>query len=261
MHSIVEGDGEAVLFVHGTPSWSFEFRDLVSALRATHRCIAPDLLGFGLSERPRDFSYSPEAHAVTLAAFVDNLGLDRCTLVAHDFGGPISLPLALAGRVSRLVLINTWMWPLEDPALRRQAQMMSGSLGRWLYSYANVSLRVLMPFAYAARTALTPRIHAQYLQPSATRSDRALVLHPLAKALLGSSDYYADLWRRRDSLRDVPTLLLWGTRDPAFGAPFLSRWQSVLPDAAVHPIPAGHWPHEERPAEAARAIKEFFGAR
>jgi haloalkane dehalogenase len=260
MHGIDDGQGSPVLFVHGTPSWSFEFRHLVGALRATHRCIAPDLLGFGLSERPRDFGYSPEAHAGALREFVEDIGLDRFTLVAHDFGGPISLPLALAGRVSRLVLINTWMWPLDDPALQRQAKMMSGPVGKWLYTYANISLRVLMPFAYATRSTLTPQIHAQYLQPFTNRADRALVLHPLAKALLGSSQYYAQQWRQRENLRHLPTLLLWGERDLAFGAPFLARWQSALPDAAVRSIPAGHWPHEEQPDEAVRAIKEFFNA-
>jgi haloalkane dehalogenase len=260
MHGVDDGQGSPVLFVHGTPSWSYEFRHLINALRGTHRCIAPDLLGFGLSERPREFAYTPEAHAEALREFVDNIGLERFALVAHDFGGPISLPLALAGRVTRLVLLNTWMWPLEDRALQRQANMMSGAVGRWLYAYANISLRVLTPFAYANRSALTPRIHAQYLEPFRSPADRARVLHPLAKALLGSSQYYAELWRQRENLRQVPTLLLWGARDPAFGAAFLSRWQSVLPDAAVRVIPAGHWPHEEQPAEAARAVQEFFDA-
>lgn len=258
MHCVDDGAGSPVLFVHGTPSWSFEFRHLIGALRATHRCIAPDLLGFGLSERPRDFAYSPEAHAGALHEFVDTIGLDRFTLVAHDFGGPISLPLALEGRVTRLVLINTWMWPFEDPALQRQAKMMSGSIGRWLYTYANISLRVLMPFAYAKRSALTPRNQAQYLRPFASRADRTLVLHRLAKALLGSSEYYAELWRQRDALRQIPTLLLWGARDPAFGEPFLLRWRRALPAAAVHSTSAGHWPHEEQPEEAVRAIEEFL---
>src|SRR5262249_58873549 len=89
-----EGAGNAVLFVHGTPTWSFEFRHLITALAPTYRCIAPDHLGFGLSDRPPGVDYSPKAHAERLAAFVDDLRLDRFTLVVHDYGGPIGLPPA-----------------------------------------------------------------------------------------------------------------------------------------------------------------------
>jgi pimeloyl-ACP methyl ester carboxylesterase len=112
LHYIDEGGGEPVLFVHGTPTWSFEWRHVVRALAPRWRCIAPDHLGFGLSDRPRDFPYTPEAHAANLAHFVDALGLQRFTLVVHDYGGPIALSLALGRpeRVRRLVLINTWMW-------------------------------------------------------------------------------------------------------------------------------------------------------
>src|SRR5262245_1933815 len=116
LHYIDEGAGPPILFVHGTPTWSFEFRHLIAGLRATHRCVAVDHLGFGLSERPPDAAYTPEAHAERLRAFVDALGLERFTLVVHDFGGPIGLPLALdgSGRVERLVVLNSWMWSFAD---------------------------------------------------------------------------------------------------------------------------------------------------
>src|SRR5688572_2182527 len=93
-----EGAGPAVLFAHGTPTWSFEWRHLVRALAPTHRCIAPDHLGFGLSARPDGADYSPEAHARRFAAFADALDLRDVTLVVHDYGGPIALPWALANR-------------------------------------------------------------------------------------------------------------------------------------------------------------------
>ena len=106
MHYVDEGAGDVVLFVHGTPTWSFEYRHLIKAFRASHRCIAPDHLGFGLSERPANFPYTPEAHATALEEFAGKLGLDRFTLVVHDFGGPVGLPLCLRhpDRVVRLVL-------------------------------------------------------------------------------------------------------------------------------------------------------------
>ena len=82
-------------------------RHLISALSPHLRCIAPDLVGFGLSSRPSTFAYTPEAHAGALAEFVDRLNLERVSLVVHDFGGPIGLPLCLDGtsRVVRLVIM------------------------------------------------------------------------------------------------------------------------------------------------------------
>ena len=88
VHYIDEGQGDVLLFVHGTPTWSFEWRHVIRALSRTHRCVAIDNLGFGLSDRPRDFDYSPESHARVLRAFVERLGLGDITLVVHDFGGP-----------------------------------------------------------------------------------------------------------------------------------------------------------------------------
>src|SRR5687767_7557339 len=107
MHYVDEGSGPPILFVHGTPTNSYEYRHLIAALSKRYRCIAPDHLGFGESSRPRAFAYTPEAHANVLAEFVEKLNLADLTLVVHDFGGPIGLPLALAPnrRITRLVLM------------------------------------------------------------------------------------------------------------------------------------------------------------
>jgi haloalkane dehalogenase len=263
MHYVDEGRGETILFVHGTPSWSFEWRHLVRALSATHRCVAPDLLGFGLSDRPRDFAYTPEAHAAALAELVERLGLRDVTLVVHDYGGPIGLPLALDGsrRVRRIVLLNTWMWSFAgDADMERKARIAGGALGRFLYRQLNFSLRVLMPSAYGDRRKLTPAIHAQYLAPFADKWSRGAVLWPLAHAILGSSAYYDELWARRERLRTLPALVVWGMRDRAFRPHLLERWQRALPDARLVELDAGHWPHEEAPEETARAIRDFLGA-
>ncbi len=261
LHYVDEGRGDPVLFSHGTPTWSFEWRHLIRALSATHRCIAPDHLGFGLSDRPREAPYTPEAHAERLAQFVDALGLDSFTLVVHDYGGPIALPLALDDRrrVRRLVVVNTWMWRLDDdPDMRRAGRIAGGALGRFLYRWLNLSLRVIVPSAYADRRKLTREIHAQYLAPFSDRWARGAVLWPLAHALLGSTAYYDSLWQRRGRLRDVPTLVVWGTRDPAFKPHQLARWRTVVPHARVLELPVGHWPHEEAPDAVTAAVREFL---
>jgi haloalkane dehalogenase len=233
----------------------------VGALSSRHRCIAPDLLGFGLSDRPRDAAYTPEAHAQRLAAFVDALGLERFTLVVHDFGGPIGLPLALAGRVDRLVVFNSWMWRFDDPVMVRRASMIRGWLGRWMYRRLNASLRLVMPSAYGDRKRLTREIHAQYLAPFPDADSRERVLFALARALLDSGDHYADLWSRRDALADVPALVVWGLADSAFPPPYLERWREALPHADVVALDGiGHWPHEEAPDAAIAALERFLAA-
>jgi haloalkane dehalogenase len=164
--------------------------------------------------------------------------------------------------VRRLVLLNTWMWSFDDdPDMRRKGRMAGGAFGRFLYRRFNFSLRVLLPHAYGDRRKLTPAIHKQYLAPFPDAASRGRVLWPLARALLGSGAHFDSLWRRRAALGDVPTLILWGMRDPAFQPHLLARWRAALPGARVVELAeAGHWPHEESPGEVARHLAAFLAA-
>jgi haloalkane dehalogenase len=124
----------------------------------------------------------------------------------------------------------------------------------------NASLRIIMPSAYGDRRKLTPEIHRQYLSVFADRESRVLVLHALAKALLGSHALYDSLWKDAERLRRFPSLIVWGLKDTAFPPAQLDRWRTLLPDARVEVLPdAGHWPHEEDPARVIRAIETFLG--
>jgi haloalkane dehalogenase len=261
LHYIDEGSGPAILFVHGTPTWSFEWRHLVAGLRATHRCVAVDHLGFGLSERPAAAAYTPEAHAGRLGEFVEKLGLARFTLVVHDFGGPIGLPLALdgAGRVERLVVLNSWMWSFSDDAeMTKRAKMVAGGFGKFLYRRLNASLRLITPSAYGDRRKLTRAIHAQYLAPFPDADSRERVLYALALALTRSAPHYDALWQRRGALATLPSLVVWGLKDTAFRPHQLAKWREALPHAKIVDLAnAGHWPHEEGPEAVLAALREL----
>jgi haloalkane dehalogenase len=264
MHYVDEGTGDPILFVHGTPTWSFEWRHLIRALAPSHRCIAPDHLGFGLSERPRGAPYTPVWHAANFAEFVERLNAGPLTLVVHDYGGPIGLPLAL-GRpelVQRIVVINSWMWSFAgDRDMESKGRIAGSTLGRFLYRWANLSLRVIMPSAYGDRRKLTPEIHRQYLDRFPDRWSRGAVLWPLARALLGSSAFYDSLWRERAKLASRPALIVWGMKDSAFRPHQLARWKEALPAAHVVELPdAGHWPHEEAPDQVIAALRAFVDA-
>ena len=262
MHYVDEGSGEPILFVHGTPTWSFEWRHLIRALAPTHRTIAPDHIGFGLSDRPRNFAYTPEAHAENLIEFVERLAPAPFTLVVHDYGGPIGLDLCLRRPelVRRLVLFNTWMWSLEgDRDMERAGRIAGSGLGRFLYRWANLSLRVITPSAYGDRRKLTPEVHRQYLDRFPDRWSREVVLWSLARALLGSSVHYDSLWRQRDKLAGRPALIVWGMKDPAFRPHQLARWREALPAARVVEMDgAGHWPHEEEPERVIAELRAFL---
>lgn len=245
-----EGRGPTVVFVHGTPSWSFEWRNVILALSKTHRCVAPDHLGFGLSEKPGPGApLTPEDHARRLVLLFTELDLRDVTLVVHDFGGPIGLKVALdmPERVARLVVINSFLWPNgDDPTVARLDRVIRSFVGRFLYRWLNVSPRVLLPAAFGDKRKLTPAIHAQYLGPFGARRDREGP-YAMARALVGADAFYALLWDRRAELAAKPMTIVWGEKDPAFGPQHLARWKDAFPGAEIVTVPdAGHFVAEER---------------
>jgi len=263
LHFIRQGRGSPVLLVHGTPTWSYEWRHVIPAVAATHEVTAFDHLGFGLSDRPDGSDYSPEGHARRFGEVMDALfPKGPVSLVLHDFGGPIALDWVLdhPDRVVSLILVNTWMWPFSDDArMRRGAALAGSAFSRFLYRRANASLRLIMPSAYGDRARLTPEIHAQYLAPFPDPDSRERVLFALARSLRGSEPFFGSLWDRRERLSGMPVTILWGMKDSALTTATLDRWRVAAPDAQVIPFDdAGHWPHEEVPAEFCRALGQVL---
>ena len=260
MHYVDEGAGAPIVLVHGTPTWSFMYRHLITRLARSHRVIAVDHLGFGLSAKPANAPYEPKDHARRLHALLDELQLTGLTLVVHDFGGPIGLAAALArpDRVERLVLFNTWLWSVErDPRIASGAKMAASWFGRLLYRHLNFPVKVLMPKAVGSRRVLTATIHRHYAGPLGTPDER-MSAWACARALLGASEWYEELWAQRERLRGKPMLLLWGMKDPTFGPAYLERWRGEFPHAEVHPIPScGHFVPEEAPDEVGPLLERF----
>lgn len=260
MSYLDEGPREGVptvLFVHGTPSWSWEWRAVIAALSGRARCVAVDHLGFGLSDKPRDAPLDPSAHAARLAAFVRALDLRDIVLVLHDFGGPIGAPIALdmPERVRAVVVLNSWLWPNgDDPSVIKLDRVIRSALGRFLYRWLNFSPRVLLPSTFAVRSRLTRTLHRHYLAPFARRADREGP-YALALALKGADPYYASLWSRREALSLKPLSIVWGTKDPALTERHLKTWVDAFGHAKLERLDdAGHFVAEERPDAVAAAI-------
>ena len=142
MHFVDEGEGEPLVFVHGNPAWSFEFRHPIRELRSEFRCVAPDHIGFGLSSRSaRREDHHPESHAQRFAALLDHLDLRDITLFMTDWGGPIGLDFARRhpDRVKRLVIANTWCWPVDDDLHFKSFRfLMSSWIGQYLIRHRNI---------------------------------------------------------------------------------------------------------------------------
>lgn len=260
IHYVDEGQGPTLLMIHGTPTWSFLYRKLITALAPSYRCIALDHLGFGLSVKPPGGQYRPEDHARRLREFIERLGLRDIVLVVHDFGGPIGLSYAIdqPENVRALVLCNTWMWSLRGkPSVERLGRIMGGPVGRLLSTRLNFSPRVLLRAAWGDKASLTPEIHDHYTKVFPTPADRQAPW-VLARELLGSSTWFAQLWEQRKRIADKPALLLWGMRDPTFTPADLARWQALFPDAGVVRLEkAGHFVPEEAP-EITTTVRDFL---
>ena len=172
MHYIDEGHGEPIVFVHGDPSWSFEFRGPVSGQREKFRCVAPDHIGFGLSERSQapDNSH-PQAHAENFAALLDHLQLQDVSLYLTDWGGPVGLALARRHpeRVRRIIVANTWCWPVNnDRHFVMFSGMMSSCIGRFMIRRLNFIVNQVMPRVVGYRKTLTRKLRATTGGPCGT---------------------------------------------------------------------------------------------
>ncbi|MDX1641539.1 MAG: alpha/beta fold hydrolase [Balneolaceae bacterium] len=263
MHYIDEGRGNTILFVHGTPTWSFLYRNFIKNLSPQYRTIAVDHIGFGLSDKPSEFSGHPRDHAGNLSEFIKKKDLKNITLVVHDFGGPIGVAAALThpNRIKQVVLFNSWLWETESNSEAQKADKIINSfLGRFLYLRLNFSPRVLLKKGYSNKMNLSKRIHKQYINPFPNKRSR-FALYRIAQALVGASDWYQRQWEQLSVLENKPWLILWGTEDDFFKTDSLKKWKQRLPDAHVRRFNCGHFVQEEKTKEAVSEIREFVRRR
>lgn len=270
LHYIDEGKGETLVFVHGNPSWSFLFRNLIKELRASYRCVAVDHIGMGLSDKPGDdgYEYTLERRVDDLEALLAHLGLkDGLTFVLHDWGGMIGLAAAVRcpSRVSRLVLMNTAGFLLPPGGmLPWQLKLARGPLGEVLVRGFNAFS------AGAARTCVTKapldaEVSALLTGPYASWGERISTIRFVQDIPLAPGDRAWALAKATqdglDTLKAVPKLICWGEKDFVFDAKFLAEWRRRCPEAEVHAFPeAGHYVLEDEGPAVLAHVKRFLAA-
>ncbi len=268
-HYVDEGAGDPVLMVHGNPTWSFYYRELIKSLRGRARCIAPDHIGCGLSDKPGDdrYSYTLGQRVDDLEALVDHLGIEeRLTLVVHDWGGMIGMAMAARRpeRIARLIILNTAAFHLPSTRrfhwqLRAARDMKIGAfLVRRFNAFSAVAARVCV-----RRAPLSPEVRAAYTAPYDTFDNRIATLRFVQDIPLGPSDPGYDIVSQTEatlpSFDDRPALICWGGEDFVFDHHFLARWRELLPSAEVHEYPdCGHYVLEDASAEIIAQVQGFL---
>ncbi|OBF02390.1 haloalkane dehalogenase [Mycobacterium sp. ACS4054] len=261
MHYLDEGDGPPILLYHGNPTWSFLYRNIVIALRDRFRCIAPDYLGFGLSDRPGAFGYTIEEHARVVGEFVDHLGLDGYLTMGQDWGGPISMAVAVqrAERVRGVILGNTWFWPTAEFTTKMFSRVMSSPPLQYAILQRNFFVERLVPAGTAHRPSAAVMEHYRAVQPD---PDARRGVAEMPKQILAAGPLLARLAREvPDKLGTKPALFVWGMKDFAFRpGPNIPRMRAAFPDHVVVELPdAKHFIQEDAPDQIAAAIVERFG--
>ena len=253
LHYVDEGDPDAppMLMLHGNPTWSFYYRDLIRAFSADYRVVAPDHLGCGLSDKPADYDYSLDNRIKHVTDLAEALDLEDVTLVVHDWGGAIGMGWAVANpvRVGRFVVFNT-------AAFLASRIPFSIDICR-IRGFGAVMIRGLNAFARAAliravhhRDRLTPDVQAGYLAPYDSWGNRVAHLRFVQDIPMSAGHpSYQRLERIGAglvSLADRPMLIIWGAHDFCFDDAFFEEWKRRFPDAKTHYVEdAGHYVVED----------------
>jgi len=261
MHYVDEGSGKPIIFIHGNPTWSFEFRNLIKNLSKNYRCIALDHIGFGLSDKPYDWTYLPEDHAKNLDDFIESLDLKNITLVVGDWGGPIGLSYAInhPDKVINIVVTNTWLWSFKfDWYYQLFSKFTGGPIGRLLIRKRNFFVKDIVKAAFGDKTKLTSEIHNHYLMPLGDPNTRK-GNWTFPKQIIGSSNWLNSLWSKINAIKNKKMVIAWGMKDIAFREKELKKWIKFFPDArVVRFTDAGHFVAEEKPDELAAEIEKMI---
>ena len=265
-HYLDEGSGEPLLMVHGNPTWSFYWRNLILAFRDRYRVVAPDHMGCGWSDKPQAYPYCLSTHISNLVLLIEHLDLRAVTLLVHDWGGAIGLGAALRvpDRIARLILFNTGAYP--PPFIPWRLRICRTPwLGKWAIRRLNLFARAALRMAVYKPERMTPEVRAGLLAPYDSWEHRVAIdrfvadipatpRHPTWRVL-------EEIERGLGSLADRPVQMIWGMRDWCFRPACLDRFLSVFPGAECHRLrDASHYVIEDAHEQIIPLVEAFLNA-
>lgn len=267
-HYLDEGKGEPVLMLHGNPSWSFYYRELVKRLSPNYHCLVPDHIGMGLSDKPGDdaYSYTLPQRVRDLEAFLEARGIhENITLVLHDWGGAIGMSYARRhpDAIKKIVLLNTSAFHLPET---KPFPLMLQLTRTWLGAFAVRGFNAFnggSTLIGTRRKPMSAEIRRAYTAPYDTWENRIGTLRfvqdiPLRKGDPGY-DYVEDLQDHLHLFRETPVMIAWGLKDIVFDKYFLNKWLEYLPHAQVHRFEdCGHYVLEDAQEEIGALVEDFL---
>ncbi len=270
-HYLDEGSGDPVVMVHGNPSWSFYYRDLVKDLRPNYRVIVPDHIGCGLSDKPDDsrYSYTLQQRVDDLDELLSHLKIGaKVTLVVHDWGGMIGMAWAsrYPEKIARLVILNTAAFHL--PVTKKLPLGLKicrdTAIGEFLVQRLNIFARGAA-WVGCKRHPLSMELQNLYCSPYDSHQNRIATLRFVQDIPLKPEDPGYDLISQVEAglprFNAIPMCICWGEKDFVFDRKFLSEWRRHFPQAEVHSFAdCGHYILEDAKDDVIPIISQFLSS-
>lgn len=260
LHYIDEGEGEVIVMLHGNPTWSFFYRNLIKELSKTNRVIVPDHLGCGLSSKNEDYEYTLNNHIENVNALLKSLGIEKFSLIVHDWGGAIGLGVATMNpaRIQKIIAMNTAAFTSNEIPFR--INILRNPLGEFVIRSMN---GFALPATFmAVNKSMSPLIKKGFLLPYNNYQNRIATAKFVRDIPLDNThSTYPRLKTIEDNLKNIksPVLLLWGEKDFCFNMNFYKRWQDFFPNAQKKSYPsASHYLIEDEFEDVSSQIKTFL---
>ncbi|NRT16490.1 haloalkane dehalogenase [Flavobacterium sp. 28A] len=261
MHYIDEGEGIPIVLTHGNPDWSFLNRNIIKELSGEARVIAYDLPGFGFSDTPANYGFTPQEHAQWISALLfEHLKLDKFIIVVQDWGGPTGLSVATSNpdKVLGVVISNTWAWKAEGKMVEFSMYMRTPEMQAKIID-ENFFATTLMQGSINSKSSSNKAITDAYSMAFPTKESRkGTAVFPAEITL--AADWLEELEGKLSTLQEKPVELIFGLKDDVVASKEIQdKWRSIFPDAAVQLLPeAGHFTQEDSPESFVLSLRRML---
>ncbi|MFD1957697.1 alpha/beta fold hydrolase [Paenibacillus thailandensis] len=262
IHYIDEGSGPAVLLLHGNPTWSYLYRNVIRELSGECRLIAIDYPGFGMSAAPSRYGFTPGEHSEAVTEVIGRLGLKDFVMVVQDWGGPIGMSYAVRHKenIRGIVVMNTWAWPAKLLAMKLFSLAMGGwPIGYLLQTRLNFFAKTIVPHGIYHAEKVTDSLRHAYTAPFPTPASRKPTW-VFPRSIRKAGRWLAEIEAGLKRLSELPAQIVWGMKDSAgFPVEEMRKWQKVFPLHETEMLEdASHYVQEDRPDRVASAVRRVL---